>query len=320
MSKDLNIVALTGGVGGAKLALGLTKVLSPENLSLVVNTGDDFQHLGLHISPDIDTLLYTLSGLENPKTGWGRNGETWSFMSALKELGGETWFQLGDKDLATNVYRTAALQAGMSLSDITQQLARRRGINNQIIPMSDDPVRTRITTDDGILDFQEYFVKHQCKPAVREISFDGIETALPTSRFQQLLESDTIDAFILCPSNPYLSMEPILALPNVRDLLAASKACVIGISPVVAGDSLKGPTSKIMQELGLACSSRQIAAHYQDIVDGWIIDDTDTSLTSEIEELGIAVENTNVIMRSLQDRINLATATLEMVTALRRDF
>jgi LPPG:FO 2-phospho-L-lactate transferase len=245
------IIALSGGVGGAKLALGLSRVLPPGDLTVVANTGDDFEHLGLSISPDIDTLLYTLAGLDNPATGWGRRDESWNFMAALEALGGETWFRLGDRDLATHIERTRRLRAGESLSQITDDFRRRFGIAARILPMSDDPVRTRVKTKDGWLDFQPYFVRHRCEPVITAIEFAGAADARPQPELLAALADPALSAVIICPSNPFISIEPILALRGVRAALRDCAAPVVAVSPIIGGHAVKGPTAKMMQELGL---------------------------------------------------------------------
>ena len=316
MTAASRVVALSGGIGGAKLAFGLSQVLGDGDLSVIANTGDDFIHVGLHISPDIDTLLYTLAGVNNPDTGWGRANETWSFMSALKEVGAPTWFQLGDKDLALNVYRSNELRAGKSLSDIVSVVAQQFGLQSQIIPMSDDPVHTMIDTDSETLAFQDYFVRQECKPVARRIHYEGIERARPSPGLHALLRSPEVEAYIICPSNPYLSIDPILALPGVREGIRESAAPVVVVSPVIAGKSLKGPTSKIMGELGIPCSSTEVAAHYQGLIDGIVVDDRDAGLTAEIEKTGVHVVTANILMNDARDKTDLATTVLSFVRQL----
>src|SRR5690242_12860474 len=228
----MSVLALSGGIGGAKLALGLYRVLRPDALTVVANTGDDFEHLGLAISPDIDTLLYTLAGLDNPETGWGRRDETWTFMAALGALGGETWFKLGDGDLATHVERTRRLAGGESLSQITDDFRRRLGISARILPMTDDRVRTRLLTEEGWLEFQDYFVRLRAEPVVHEIVYDGAAEARPNREIIAALAAIDLEMVVICPSNPFLSIDPILALPNVRQALRACRAPVIAVSPI----------------------------------------------------------------------------------------
>jgi LPPG:FO 2-phospho-L-lactate transferase len=308
MSGDTgSVLALSGGIGGAKLALGLYRVLPPEALTVVANTGDDFVHLGLHVSPDLDTLLYTLCGLDNPETGWGRRGETWTFMQALASLGGETWFKLGDGDLATHVERTRRLAAGESLSQITDDFRRRLGIRARLLPMSDDPVRTRLLTGEGWLDFQDYFVRRQARPVVREILYDGAAAARPQPQVMAALADPALRLVVLCPSNPFLSIDPILALPALRAALAACPAPVVAVSPIIGGRAVKGPTAKIMGELGLAVDAAAVARRYDDILDLYIADETDAG---GLGDLGLPVRFAPTLMTTLADRESLARAVL----------
>src|SRR5579863_628107 len=271
------VVALSGGIGGAKLALGLYRILPPDSLLVVANTGDDFEHLGLSVSPDLDTLLYVLAGLDNPETGWGRRGESWTFMAALEALGGETWFKLGDGDLATHVERTRRLRAGESLSAITEDFRRRLGIRARLLPMSDDPVRTRVETDEGRLDFQRYFVARACAPRVREVRFDGAAAARPQPDLLAALADPGVEAIVVCPSNPLISIDPILAVPGVREALRAAPAPVVAVSPLIGGKAVKGPTAKMMAELGLPVTAAAVAAHYRDILDVYVADEADAA-------------------------------------------
>jgi LPPG:FO 2-phospho-L-lactate transferase len=301
------VLALSGGIGGAKLALGLYRVLSPGTLTVVANTGDDFVHLGLNVSPDLDTLLYTLGGLDNPETGWGRRGETWTFMQALASLGGETWFKLGDGDLATHVERTRRLAAGASLSQITEDFRRRLGIRARLLPMTDDPVRTRLLTEKGWLDFQDYFVRLQARPAVREILYDGAATARPQPEVLAALADPALRLVVLCPSNPFLSIDPILALPGLRAALGHCPAPVVAVSPLIAGRAVKGPTAKIMEELGFAVDAAAVARHYRDILDLYIADAADADA---LGDPGMPVRFAPTLMATLTDREALAHAVL----------
>ena len=276
-----HVVALSGGIGGAKLALGLSRVLAPEALTVVANTADDFEHLGLSISPDIDTLMYTLAGLDNPETGWGRRGETWTFMSALAQLGGETWFKLGDADLAVHVERTRRLRAGESLSRITADLCQKLGVPVRIVPMSDDPVRTRIRTDDGWLDFQDYFVRYQSRPVVREIVFAGAAEARPQPDFWP---RSPIPA--CAPSSSARRIRssasiPSSSLPGVREAVIGCQAPVVAVSPIIAGRAVKGPTAKMLDELGVVPSAETVARRYADMIDVFVADPDDAALVSE---------------------------------------
>jgi len=302
------VLALSGGIGGAKLALGLYRVLPPGALTVVANTGDDFEHLGLLISPDIDTLLYTLAGLDNPELGWGRRDETWTFMKALGDLGGETWFNLGDGDLATHVERTRRLATGESLSKITDDFRRRLGISGRLLPMSDDPVRTRLRTAEGWLDFQDYFVRLRCTPVVREITFAGAEKARGQPAFLAALADENLRAVVICPSNPFISIDPILALPGVREALLACPAPVVAVSPIIGGKAVKGPTAKMMTELGLPVGAAAVARHYGDIVDHYVADEMDAN---EVGDLETPVTLTRTLMSSLEDRDALARVVLE---------
>ena len=319
MSFDRRLLALSGGVGGARLATGLASLLPPGRLSIVVNTGDDFEHLGLHVSPDVDTLLYTLSGLGNPETGWGRAGETWSLLAELERLGMETWFRIGDKDLAVHLYRTSALRAGRPLVAITSELAERFAVAAEIIPMSDDRVSTVLDTEAGTLAFQDYFVRHRCEPAVSQIRFDGAERARPAAPFSELLRNAELGGIVICPSNPFLSIDPILSLPGVTRALAGAGAPVVAVTPIVGGDAIKGPTAKIMRELGLAVSPVAVAEHYAGLLDGFIVDTADAALAPSIAAGGIAVVVADTVMRTPDDRIALARTALDFLTALGAD-
>jgi len=311
-------LAITGGVGGAKLALGLSQLLAADQLAMAVNTGDDFMHLGLHVSPDIDTLVYTLAGECNPDTGWGRRDETWHFMQALAGLGGETWFALGDRDLAMNVERTRRLANGQTLSQVTAALATSLGIGHSILPMSDDPVHTRVQTGQGLLDFQHYFVRDRCEPVVSGFEFEGAEKARVNPEIESLLDSPDLAGIILCPSNPFVSIDPILSLPGLRERLRACAAPVIAVSPVVGGSAIKGPTVKMMQELSVPNTATWVAEHYRDFLDGFILDEKDLGLKPDIEALGLAAHVTNTVMVTLEDRVNLAGSCLDFLQTLRK--
>jgi LPPG:FO 2-phospho-L-lactate transferase len=310
--RDL-VLALSGGVGGAKLALGLSRIVPDERLIIVANTADDFEHLGLHVSPDVDTLLYTLAGLDNPDTGWGRRDETWTFMNTLATLGGETWFRLGDGDLAFHVERTWRLRAGEPLSRITRVFAERLGISACVVPMTDDPVRTRVRTPEGWLDFQRYFVERRCDPEVKEILFDGAAAARPHPDFLAAIRDPKLRAVIVCPSNPFISIEPILALPGARVALQECTAPVVGITPIIGGNAVKGPTAKMMRELGLDVSPAGVASRYGDLLDGYIVDHIDTGSSAH---LAIPVVTAKALMTSLADREELARTALALADRL----
>ncbi len=314
------IVVLSGGVGGAKLVLGMSQVMPPEELAVIANTGDDFTHLGLCISPDLDTLMYTLSGEVNPETGWGRKQESWQFMDAVEALGGETWFRLGDRDLATHIERTRRLSAGATLSNVTVDLCQRFGIESGILPMTDDKVRTRIQTDQGELDFQDYFVRRQAKPRVSGFHYSGAQTADPSPAIRAVLAHPGLRAIVLAPSNPYLSIDPILAIPAICQAISDSPAPVLAISPIVGGAAIKGPTAKIMTELGDQPSAVTVARHYQQLLDGFILDTVDCGLSDEIQALrpgqGMAVMSTRTVMRSIEDKTRLARFAIEFADSI----
>ena len=313
-----SILALCGGVGGAKLALGLSRTLRPDELLIAVNTGDDFLHLGLHISPDLDTVMYTLAGAADPERGWGLAGETWNFMEGIARFEGSDWFRLGDRDLATHVYRTRALQQGLGLAEVTKSLCDAFGIAHRVLPMTDDPLQTIIATDQGDLPFQDYFVRLDCRPRVRSVRFNWVEMARPHPEFAALLNNRDLRAVILCPSNPFLSIDPILSLEGVRPGLQSTPAPVVAISPIVGGKALKGPAARIMEELGMSPGNLAIAEYYRDFLDGLIIDRIDEHEATAIEKLGIKVKITDTVMRSMQDRIDLAETTLEFAIGLTR--
>lgn len=307
------VVALSGGIGGAKLALGLSRLVPGEDLIVVANTGDDFEHLGLRISPDLDTLMYTLAGLANLHTGWGRAGETWTFMAALERLGGETWFLLGDGDLATHVERTRRLAAGEGSSAITADFCRRLRVGPRLLPMSDQPVRTVVRTPEGELDFQRWFVERRCEPEVRGLRFAGIEDALPHPEWMRALTRPDTGAIVICPSNPFISIDPILALPGVREALRNAPAPVIAVSPIVAGDAVKGPTAKMMRELGLPVAAHAVAAHYAGLIDGYLLDAADAA---EAERIEVPCRTTATLMREESDKVRLAAEVLRFAEAL----
>ena len=305
-----SVLALSGGIGGAKLALGLTQAMPPESLLIVGNTGDDFEHLGLHVSPDLDTLMYTLSGKADPEKGWGLASESWAFMQALEALGGETWFQLGDGDLATHVERTRRLRAGESLTEVTSDFCRCLGIVSRIVPVSDDAVRTIVETPDGDLAFQHYFVRERCQPTVSGFRFQGADAAQPNPLFWEVLRNPSLQAVVVCPSNPFLSIDPILAVRGVREALRTCSAPVIAVSPLVGGDAVKGPTAKNLRELGHPVSATTVANYYRDFLDGFVVDTRDKATVPEIEKLGLSVEVTDTLMTDLASKAALAKTVL----------
>ncbi|MCJ7676792.1 MAG: 2-phospho-L-lactate transferase [Anaerolineales bacterium] len=302
----MKVVALAGGVGGAKLADGLAQILSPDDFTVVVNTADDFEHLGLHISPDLDTVVYTLAGLSNDGTGWGRAGETWRFLDTLRGLGGPTWFQLGDRDLALHHERTRRLAQGERLSAVTGDLARRMGVKATVLPMTDDRVRTMVLTVDDELAFQRYFVERHCEPAVRGFRFEGIEAARPADGVLEALVA--ADAIVLCPSNPWVSLDPILAVPGLRPALGGK--VVIGVSPIIGGRALKGPAAKMARELGIEPSAGAIAEHYRGVLTGLVIDELDVADVPRVEAAGVRGMTAHTVMKSKADRRRLANDVL----------
>lgn len=302
-----HVVALCGGVGGAKLAQGLSLALAPGDLTVIVNTGDDFEHLGLHVSPDLDSVMYALAGLSDPVRGWGRRDETWTFMDAIAGLKGEAWFRLGDGDLATHVERTWRLRQGASLSAVTARLCGALGITCAVVPMSDDAVRTRVLTDDGWLEFQEYFVKRQCQPRVKEFRFAGVEAARPQPRALASLQRADLRAIIICPSNPFVSIEPILAVPGFRSALQAARAPVVAVTPIIGGKAIKGPAAKMLMELGLEAGCAAVARRYTGIIDAFVVDERD-ALPEGIPD--IRMFSARTLMNDVADRRRLAEAVL----------
>jgi LPPG:FO 2-phospho-L-lactate transferase len=308
-----HVVALCGGVGGAKLAHGLGMALQPAELTIIVNTGDDFQHLGLSIAPDLDSVIYALAGLSDPVRGWGRRDETWTFMAALRGLGGESWFQLGDGDLAMHVERSWRLAHGATLSEITAHLCQALAIAARVLPMSDEPVRTRVLTAEGWLDFQEYFVHRQCEPAVRELMFAGAETARAQPDALAALKRRDLRAIIICPSNPFVSVEPILAVPGIRAAMQQSDAPVVAVTPIIGGKAIKGPAAKMMAELGLEVSAAAVARRYAGIIDGFVIDQTDP-IPEPMQ--GVTFFSAATLMNTVDDRLRLAHAALHAADTL----
>jgi LPPG:FO 2-phospho-L-lactate transferase len=312
---SVRVLALSGGVGGAKLVLGLSAVLPAGELAVAVNTADDFEYLGLHVSPDLDTVLYTLAGLSDPVRGWGRADESWNFMSALASLGAETWFALGDRDLAVHVERTRRLRAGESLTSIAADMASRLGVAVLIVPITDSPVRTVVHTRDGPLPFQDYFVRHRWAPVVTAIAFAGAAEAQPSAGFADAIADPGLSAVIIAPSNPWLSIDPILAVPGVREALEHVQVPVIAVSPIIHGQAVKGPTAKIMRELGIDSTSSAIARHYDGLIDGLVIDESDAA---DADRIGVPVAVTRTLMNNLDDRRHLAQAVLAFAKTLAR--
>ena len=308
----MRIVAFAGGVGGAKLADGLYRVLPPGSLTVVVNTGDDFSHLGLRISPDVDTVCYTLAGLANPITGWGLAGESWNALDAAARLGAPDWFHIGDRDLGTHLERTRRLAAGQTLSAVTRDFCRAWGVQADVLPMTDQLVATMVHTGAGDLAFQEYFVHQQCQPEVTGFDFAGMDTALPAPGVLDALER--ADAVIICPSNPWVSIAPILGLPGIANCL--HKRVTVAVSPIIAGKAVKGPAAKMFVELGIEPSARSVANQYRDFLDGFVLDNLDRDQAEEISHWGIISLTTDSLMRTVEDRVRLAQETLAFTGAL----
>jgi LPPG:FO 2-phospho-L-lactate transferase len=326
----MKIVALAGGVGGAKLADGLTQILPPENLTIVVNTGDDFEHLGLTICPDLDTVCYTLAGLANPETGWGRLGESWQMLENIRRLGGLDWFRLGDKDLATHLERARRLREGQTLSQITSDFCRAWGVKHTVLPMSDDPVRTIVdTVEYGELPFQEYFVHRRCEPRVKGFRFAGLESAKPAPVVLEAIEQ--ADALVICPSNPWVSIDPILAVLDLSPAhlrlpsppLAGEgkggwgyRVRSVAVSPIIGGRTVKGPAAKMYAELGIQPSALAVARHYGSRLTHFVLDKVDQIHAAEVEKMGIKTLITNTIMRTSEDRRRLAQDVLNFIQTL----
>ena len=307
---SVEVLAFAGGVGGAKLALGLAKVLPPERLTIVVNTGDDETFHGLHVSPDLDTVMYTLAGLSNPETGWGLTGETFNTLGMLKRYGVDTWFNLGDLDMATHLRRTQLLSQGRTLSEVTVELCQRLGVEHQVSPMSDQPVRTVLSTDAGELAMQEYFVKHRSEPTVKDIRYAGADNASPSVALTDALAEARM--VVLCPSNPFLSIGPILAVPGVREGLENFEGPRVAVSPLVGESAFRGPAAKIMVELGKTASSAGVAREYAGIIDYFLIDERDADQSSRITELSMRPLCAPIIMDTEAAKVALAEYVLDV--------
>ena len=309
---DTKIVALCGGIGGSKLALGLNNVLDQKNLSIITNTGDDFLYLGFYICPDIDTVIYTLAGVNNTETGWGREDETWKTLDVLKELGADTWFQLGDKDLALHLFRSKEKRNGELLTTITRRITNKFRLKTNVLPMSNHPVQTFLETEDGEMSFQDYFVRNKCKPKVKNILFKS-KKPVATDAVKRSLMDKNLDGIVFCPSNPYLSIDPILSINRIRKLIENQKKPRIAISPIVGHDSVKGPTSKLMKEMGVEVSSLSIAKHYKGLIDGIVIDHEDEKVAQKIREMGIEVKLSKIIVETLEEKMTLAKESLDFI-------
>jgi len=306
----MKIVALAGGVGGAKLADGFAQILPPEALTVIVNTGDDFEHLGLSISPDLDTVCYTLAGLANLETGWGRSGETYHMLENIRKLGGPDWFRLGDRDLATHLERTRRLREGQTLSEITHDFCRAWGVKHTVLPMSNDPVRTMVDTIEyGELSFQEYFVHRRCEPKVKGFRFAGVETARPAPGVREAIQA--ADAIVFCPSNPWVSIDPILAVAGIRSALAAKP--VIAISPIIGGKTVKGPAAKMYAEMGIQPSALAVADHYRGLISGFVLDTVDAAYALDLQRANLTTCITNTLMKTPDDRRRFAQDVLNLI-------
>jgi len=306
------IIALSGGVGGAKLCLGLYQICEPQELHFITNTGDDFLYLGFYISPDVDTLLYTLAGINNTKTGWGRADETWKTHNVLGELGAENWFKLGDKDLVVHLHRSIELRNGERLTSILQDIANRFHIKATVLPMSDHMIQTVIDTNRGIFSFQEYFVKQASKPRINGISFKS-KNPEPSAEVTKILMDPDLKGIIICPSNPYLSIDPILSIEKIRQSIVESKKPRVAVSPIINGQSVKGPTTKIMDELGLKANVLTIAQHYKEYIDGIVIDTSDQGYIGQIESMGIHVKLSNIMMNNDDDKKRVAEDVINFI-------
>ncbi len=307
----MKVIALAGGVGGAKLVDGLARVLSPEDLTVVVNTGDDFSHFGLKICPDLDTVCYTLAGLANQRTGWGVEGESWNALETIKRLGGPDWFCLGDKDLGTHLERTRRLALGDSLSMITQHFCKEWGVHVKILPMTDCDVCTYVLTKDmGWMAFQEYFVKNRCMPVVKLFEFRGSSHALPAPEVLQLIAE--ADLVVICPSNPWVSIGAILSLPAIERSIRLHP-CVMAVSPIIGGKAIKGPAAKIFSELGIKPCAKSVAEYYQEYINYFVFDTVDAKEEPGIVKLGIIPYITNTLMLNVNDRVKLATDIIDIV-------
>jgi len=314
----MKVVALAGGVGGAKLADGLARVLRPDELTIIVNTGDDFSHFGLRICPDLDTVCYTLAGIANQQTGWGRNDETWNVMEHLREIGAPIWFNLGDRDLATHLERTRRLALGEKLSEVTRFFCSLWGIKCAVLPMTDDRMETWVETrEEGWIPFQEYFVLHRCELKVKGFEFRGREKARPAPGvIDAIREAEHI---IVCPSNPWVSITPILEVPGVMEEIAGGESVRIAISPIIQGKTVKGPAAKMYEEMGIQPSATAVASHYSSWIHGFVMDVLDQKEMDVVRETGVAVLLTDTLMTEIEKRVELARAVLEFSKKLSRE-
>ncbi len=307
---SVRVLALAGGVGGAKLALGLSYCLQPGELVVAVNTGDDDEFHGLSVSPDLDTMMYTLSGLSNPITGWGVEGDTFGALEMLGRYGADTWFNLGDRDLATHIRRTLMMNQGLTLSEVTSRLCSALGVGHSIVPMSDQPVRTVLETGEGSMSMQEYFVRRRAQPEVTAVRYQGADIAAPSPALEAALEQARM--LVICPSNPALSVQPIVAVAGMEERLAAFSGLRVAVSPIVGNDAVRGPAGRIMASLGQEVSAVGVARAYRNFCDVLVIDRQDEALAPAVAEAGIRPVVVNTIMESLQDRIDLAQTLLSL--------
>jgi len=314
------IVALCGGVGGAKLADGLQQCLAPGTLEIIVNTGDDFEHRGLPICPDLDTVLYTLAGVANAEQGWGRANESWQVQAEWQALGIDTWFQLGDRDIALHLHRRELQSQGMTLTQIARILALEMRVPSALLPMCDEPAPTVVLTEQGEMSFQEYFVKHRCRPAAHGFRYGAEERATLTPEVRGALRNEGLEGIVLCPSNPYLSIIPMLRVPGLRELLVCAQVPVVAVSPLIGGAAVKGPAAKIMQELELDVNALEIAKGYRDFLDLMLIDEQDAALIGSRKADDPALEVAPILMRTPEDRRRLAAVCLSLLgrASLRR--
>jgi LPPG:FO 2-phospho-L-lactate transferase len=311
----MNFLVFAGGVGGAKLSEGMAHSVGAELVTIIVNTADDFTLYDLHISPDLDTVMYTLAGVNNVETGWGVAGDTFQNFAMLDRYGIAPWFHVGDKDIATHILRTQMLRGGASLTNVTQTLAGRLGVQSRILPMTNDPVRTIVDTDEGLFAFQEYFVKSRWQPEVRSLIYEGAEEAEPTPDVLRAIE--TADTIIIAPSNLYLSIDPILAVPGIKDALLNATAPIIAVTPIIGGEAVKGPAAKLMRELGTESSAVAVAQHYAEFLNGFVLDERDAHLKPEIEAMGMGVLITDTIMKDSDERARVACEVVTFADQLR---
>lgn len=311
-----SITCLAGGVGAARFLDGLARIYPPDRITVIVNTGDDLEYLGEYISPDLDIVTYTLAGIIDDEKGWGIKGDTYHCMEQLERYSAETWFRIGDKDLATHLLRTAFLQQGFSLAEVTEKIRTSLGVKVRILPMSNDRVATKIKTSAGLLEFQEYFVKRKFADKVQDVSYEGANHAVPAEGVLPALKKS--DVIILCPSNPILSIFPILAIPGIRDALGQAMGKIVGVSPIVGGKALKGPLGRIMNDLGLEVSPYGVARLYKGVLDGFVIDDMDRASSPKISSLGMKVAATHTIMNSAEAKVRLAEETVKLAESIRK--